>query len=106
MVYFMGQILQIFNKKRTACCSRPFVFGDLFNRCRLTEVFLLHRHASAAATYKFHGGQFVFALMGVIRFGGTTEAAFGLIAARIAKMPGCIGDRTAVFTCIGHNLSP
>jgi hypothetical protein len=69
-------------------------------------MFLLHCHAPAAATNKFHRSQFIFALMGVIRFGGTTETAFGLIAAWIAKMPGCIGNRTAVFTCIGHDRSP
>lgn len=40
--------------------------------------------------------------MGVIRLGGTTETAFGFIATRIAKMPGRIGDRSAIFTRIGH----
>jgi hypothetical protein len=66
-------------------------------------MFLLHCHAPAAATYEFHGCQFFFALMGVIRFGIPAETAFGLIAAGIAKMPGGVGNRTAIFTCIRHD---
>jgi len=69
-------------------------------------MFLFHCHTPAAATYKFHGCQFVFALMGVACFGRTTETAFGLITARVAKMPGCFGNRTAIFTCICHDRSP
>jgi len=66
-------------------------------------MFLLHCHASAATANKLHGRQFVFALVGVIRFRSPAEAAFGFITAWITQVSGCFGDRSAIFTCIGHH---
>jgi hypothetical protein len=65
-------------------------------------MFLLHCHSSAATANKLHGCQFVLALMGVIRFRGSAETAFGFITAWITQMTGLIGDRSATFTCIAH----
>jgi hypothetical protein len=69
-------------------------------------MFLLHCHASAAVADKLHRCQFVFALMGVIRFGGSTETAFLFITARIAQVTGFVGNRSATFTRIRHHKPP
>jgi hypothetical protein len=65
-----------------------------------------HGHPATATAHKFHGGQFVFADMGLIHTRGTTEAAIFCIAAWITQMPRLIGNRPAAFTCIGHMDSP
>ena len=65
-------------------------------------MFLLHCYATAATAHEFRCSYFIFALVSVICFGGATERAFGLIATRIAQMPGFVGNRSAVFTSVGH----
>jgi hypothetical protein len=74
----------------------------LSNWGRFTKMFLLHCHASAATANKLHRCQFVFAQVGVIRFRSPAETAFGFITARITQVAGFVGDRSAIFTCIGH----
>jgi hypothetical protein len=106
MDYLWVRFFNFSTKKGRPVTAALWMFRCLGDGCRFTKMFLLHCHTSAAATDKFHSCQFVSALMGVIRFGSTTETAFGLIAARVAKMPGRIGDRTAVLACISHDLSP
>jgi hypothetical protein len=98
----MFYISSFFNKKRAALAAALIIFLGLSNRGRFTQMFPLHCHASAATANKLHGCQFVFALVGVIRFRCSAETAFGFIAARITQVSGCVGDRSAIFTCIGH----
>jgi hypothetical protein len=89
-------------KKGRHLAAALIIFLGLSNWGRLTKMFLLHCHASAATANKLHGCQFVLALMGVIRFCGSAETAFGFITARITQVTGFVGDRSATFTCIGH----
>jgi hypothetical protein len=87
--------------------GRQMTAARIILRCsgngrRLAKIFLLHRYAPAATANIFHRSQLVFAQMGVIRLRSPAEAAFGFIAARIAQVTGFVGDRSAIFTCIGH----
>jgi hypothetical protein len=89
-------------KKGRHSAAALIILLGLTNWGRLTKMFLLHCHASAATANKLHGCQFVLALVGVIRFRSPAETAFGFITARITQVPGFVGDRSATFTCIGH----
>jgi hypothetical protein len=65
-----------------------------------------HGHPAATAADKFHRGQFIFAYMGLIHTWGAAEAALFFISAGIAQMSRLVGNRTAVFACIGHIHTP
>jgi hypothetical protein len=92
-----------FNKKGRHSAAALMILWVLCNWGRLTKMFLLHCHASAATANKLHRCQFVFTQVRVIRFRFAAETAFGFITARVTQVAGFVGDRSAIFTCIGHH---
>jgi hypothetical protein len=72
------------------------------DRRGLAEVIFLHGHTTASLTNIFHRRQLVFADMFGVRLHCPAEAALGFIVTGVAKMAGCIGNCTAIFTCVRH----
>jgi hypothetical protein len=99
-IYVLDGIFSI--KKRAALAAALIILPVLSNWGRFTKMFLLHCNTSAATANKLHRCQFVFALMGVIRFRSAAKTAFGFITARVTQVTGFVGDRSTTFTCIGH----
>jgi hypothetical protein len=102
LVHLITSFYFSIKKGGISLAAAPICLIVLTNWVRFTKMFLLHCHAAAATANKLHGCQFVLALVGVIRFRCPAETAFGFISAGITQVTGCVGDRSAIFTCIGH----
>jgi len=66
------------------------------------KVLLFHGHAAATAANKFHGLKLVFADVLRFRIRLSAKATLCLVVARIAQMPGRLGDGAAILAGIGH----
>ena len=75
-------------------------------RRRFTEMVLFHCHAATTVALKFHRRQLFLADVPRIHFRSAAKNAFGFVIAGVTQMPRFIGNRTAILTCICHDVSP